>query len=539
MIIDLESPEHLVPHHAGVCIAGAGAAGICLALELAKSGVHVTLLESGGLDEEKSTQDLYNSEVSGIPHIGIHQGRFRVLGGSTTHWAGQILELDPNNFEARPWVPNSGWPFPKDVLMPYYRRATELEGLTAVISDDGSVWKSINSAPPDFGDDVVPFFSRFCPEPNFVRLHGNALRESDKITVYLHANVCEIKLAEGQETIAGFGCRTLGGRAATFTAESYVFCLGGIESARTLLQPLPGARIAPWNAYGLVGRYFQDHVDATVLEIKPRSRRRLDQWLEDLYRSSFKYRPYLKLSAAAQERLQCLAISAGLSLESKMIKEQQDFKGVAKQVLRGNIGAIEPAHAARYLPLAGLMLRKTTRRLLRGRGYTSSDGRIFLRFHCEQVPNPESRIELTSERDATGQFRTRLHWAATSLEVHTMQQFARVIGQAFQRGGFADVIVNPALEAGGPALVDLFEDTFHHMGAARMADSPQRGVVDSNLKLFGVGNGYVCSSAVFPTSGFSNPTHTIIALAMRLAEHLTGGAGHQSVTRLEKSEAQK
>jgi choline dehydrogenase-like flavoprotein len=60
-----------------------------------------------------------------------------------------------------------------------------------------------------------------------------------------------------------------------------------------------------------------------------------------------------------------------------------------------------------------------------------------------------------------------------------------------------------------------------------MADSPQRGVVDSNLKLFGVGNGYVCSSAVFPTSGFSNPTHTIIALAVRLAEHLTGGAGRQ------------
>ncbi len=524
MIIDLESPEPLVAHEAGVCIAGAGAAGICLALELAKLGIQVSVLESGGWNEEKPTQDLYNSEVSGNPHIGIHQGRFRVLGGSTTHWAGQILELDPNNFEARPWVPNSGWPFSKNVLLPYYRRATELEGLTRVIPDDSSVWTSINGAPPDLGEDVVTFFSRFCPEPNFVRLHGEALRASDKITVYLHANVCEIKLADGQGTIAGLGCRTLDGRVATFSADNYVFCLGGIESARILLQPLPEGRTAPWNTYGLVGRYFQDHVDATVLEIKPRSRPRLDQWLEDLYRSSFKYRPYLKLSATAQERLQCLAVSAGLSLESTMIKEQKDFQAVAKKVLRGSVGAIEPAQAARYLSLSGLMLRKAIRRLLRGRGYTSSDGRIFLRFHCEQSPNAESRIELTCERDATGLLRTRLHWVTTSLEVHTMQQFARVIGHAFQRTALADVIVNPALEAGGPALVEQFEDTFHHMGTARMADAPQRGVVDSNLKLFGVGNGYVCSSAVFPTSGFSNPTHTIIALAVRLAEHLTGRA---------------
>lgn len=525
MIIDLESSEPLVPRQAGVCIAGAGAAGICLALELARAGVHVTLLESGGANEEKSTQDLYNSDLSGLPHIGVHEGRFRVLGGSTTHWAGQILELDPINFEARPWIPNSGWPFPKDVLLPYYRRATVLEGLTPVMQDDASVWKSIPSDPPDFGDDLVPFFSRFCPEPNFARLYREPLRESGKITVYLHANVTEIKLAEGQESIAGFTCRTLGGRAATFTADNYVFCLGGIESARVLLQPLPTASTAPWNAYGLVGRYFQDHVDATVLELKPRGRRDLDRWLADVHRSSFKYRPYLKLSAAAQERLECLAISAELSIESDMIKEQRDFQQMANQLLRGNLGALKSAQASRCLPLAALMLRKGMRRAFRGRGYTSSDGRVFLRFHCEQTPNPESRIELTPDRDAVGQFRTRLHWATGDLEVHTMRQFARVIRQGFASAGLGDVISHPALEAGGPALIHRFEDTFHHMGATRMADSPQHGVVDSNLKLFGVRNGFVCSSSVFPTSGFSNPTHSTIALAIRLADRLAGASG--------------
>jgi choline dehydrogenase-like flavoprotein len=528
MIIDLASSASVAPRHAGVCIAGAGAAGICLALELAKSGINVTLLEGGGLEEESSSQDLYASAISGIPHRGIHEGRMRVFGGSTTRWAGQILELDASNFERRPWVPHSGWPFSQEALLPHYRRATELEGLTSVMPEDTSVWQSIHCAPPDFGDQLVPFFSRFCPEPNFVRLHRKTLCGSGKINVYLHANLCEIELAEGQESIVGLGCRTLAGDRVTFTADHYVLCLGGIEVARILLQPLPRGRMAPWNACGLVGRYFQDHIDVTVLEIKPHQRRFADRWFEDVYRGPFKYRPYLKLSAREQERLECLAISAGLSLESEMIEEQQDFKWAAKQVLHGHVGAIHREHAHRFPYLAGLMLRKAAHRVLHGRGYTDSDGRIFLRFHCEQSPNPDSRIELTPERDATGLFRSRLHWAVTDQEVHTMGQFANVICHAFRRSGFADVIVNPVLQEGGPALIDRFEDTFHHMGATRMADSPQRGVVDANLKLFGVHNGYVCSSSVFPTSGFSNPTHTIIALAMRLAEHLAAGARHAS-----------
>ena len=58
------------------------------------------------------------------------------------------------------------------------------------------------------------------------------------------------------------------------------------------------------------------------------------------------------------------------------------------------------------------------------------------------------------------------------------------------------------------------------MGGMRMDASERYGVVDPSLRLHGMRNVYVCSSAVFPTSGFSNPTHTLLALAVRLAEHL-------------------
>ena len=59
------------------------------------------------------------------------------------------------------------------------------------------------------------------------------------------------------------------------------------------------------------------------------------------------------------------------------------------------------------------------------------------------------------------------------------------------------------------------------MGGMRMSTSDSTGVVDTNLRLHGLANTYICSSAVFPCSGFSNPTHTLLALAIRLSDHLS------------------
>jgi choline dehydrogenase-like flavoprotein len=60
----------------------------------------------------------------------------------------------------------------------------------------------------------------------------------------------------------------------------------------------------------------------------------------------------------------------------------------------------------------------------------------------------------------------------------------------------------------------------HHLGTVRMADSPERGVVDANLRVFGIDNLYVCDASVFATAGSVNPSLTITALALRLAAHL-------------------
>jgi len=209
LISDLEQGTRPEIPSADVCIVGAGAAGIVLAVELARRGQRVVILEGGGLGEENESQNLYRSEITGLNHEGIHAGRHRLYGGSTTKWGGQILELFDDDFEAHPWIQGSGWPLRKKMLEPYYARALALEGLAGVTIDDLAVWREARADSPDLSANLIPFFSRWCREPNFTRLFGPVLAASQNLQVCLHANACEMLLGGDGESIRGLRVRTL------------------------------------------------------------------------------------------------------------------------------------------------------------------------------------------------------------------------------------------------------------------------------------------------------------------------------------------
>ena len=208
MIHDLLNETPQAGLTADICIAGAGAAGITLAVESARKGKKVLLLEGGGAVREDSSQALYDSEIVGLAHRGIHTGRIRVKGGTTVRWGGQILELDAIDFTARPGIPDSGWPFPKTELISFYERALHLEGLANVERSDEAVWRDLGLPFTQF-DDLDAYLSRWCPEPNFARLHNKTLTTHPNIHLWLHSSVVELIIEGG--TATGIRCRTLTG----------------------------------------------------------------------------------------------------------------------------------------------------------------------------------------------------------------------------------------------------------------------------------------------------------------------------------------
>jgi choline dehydrogenase-like flavoprotein len=498
--------------HAGVCIVGAGAAGIVLAVELARLGKRVTLLEAGGAQIEEASQEPYRSEVVGHEHRGIHTGRFRAQGGTTTMWGGQILELDPIDFDRRDWVRGSGWPIAKSELAAGYERALELEGVSGAIRDDADVWRQLTLPEPRFNH-LLSYLSRWCPEPNFAVLHRTAL-EGPGITVWLHANAVGLEM-DG-ETVRGVRTRTLGGREATFHAGQVVFCLGTIESSRFFLQPRTGG--LPWNASGLLGKHFQDHIDSNAAELRIVDRRKFHAMFDNVFLAGYKYHPKMKITVEAMREHATLNAGATMYFLSDIDDQLAATKATAKKLMRGGVTQLRPAEVlqlARNLPL---LLQQAWRYKLAHRAYNPESARVMLRVHCEQEPLSASSIALSDERDSLGLLRTRLDWRISPTELRTILEFARLARK--ELATVADLRIDDDLERGDPAYLHRCDDSNHHMGGMRMAASSTQGVVDPNLLLFGTTNCYICSGAVFPTSGFSNPTHTVLALAVRLAEHL-------------------
>ena len=187
---------------ADVCVIGSGAAGITLAREFLGTKHTVIVLEAGGQRREEASQDPYRSFVTGLPHGGIHIGRVRTLGGSTTLWAGQALPLFDIDFARRDWVPYSGWPVTKATLDPFYRRADEVMQIPHVTNDAAS-WPT--SAQVCYSDAFTSYFSQFTSVPNFSRKYRDVLADAPNIQL-IHA--CECNLTGSERS--GHICRSSG-----------------------------------------------------------------------------------------------------------------------------------------------------------------------------------------------------------------------------------------------------------------------------------------------------------------------------------------
>ena len=508
---------------ADICIIGAGAAGITIAREFLGTGRKVLLLEGGGLDPEPDSQQLYESEVTGLPHTGVHDGRARIFGGTTTLWGGQALRFDPFDFQERRWVPYSGWPISRETLDPFYDRAERVMHIEPRISYQ-SLCSSFGISAPDLdADKLYMECSRWSPKPNFGQTYRAEIKAASNITALLHANVTSIVSNSAASTVERVEFATLAGKKGTVRARNYVICCGGIETARVMLA---SNRVQPHgigNQNDLVGRCFQEHVHFNFGRLSTGQRKQLQELFESFFVHGLKHAPLVTLTQRMQEEKQLL------SVHGMVVFEPSPDSGIAamKKLFRAAIGrSFSNGPELRRLlgkSLAnpGQVLRLAYRLKVQKRAATPQDGPILFGAQCEMAPNPDSRVSLADSRDALGMPRLKLDWRLGDLERRTLMEFIRALAAEFARLGLGSFDLQQAADLEDPtAWIERAHDSAHHMGTARMHEDPRFGVVDSQCRVHGVDNLYVGSSAVFPTSARSNPTLTILALCLRLADRL-------------------
>jgi len=539
LIEDLRELPRTNPIAADICLIGAGAAGITIAQELAGSALKVCLVEGGGLQYEyQESQELYRGNSVGAP-VSLDGGRLRYFGGTTNHWGGRCATLDDIDFRQRGWIPHSGWPIGRADLDPYYARARKVAGFSSAWRSDADTLSYLNIVPPSINPEwLKPFLWHFTPAMNdapvwkWANAYGRTLRESNNIRTLLHANFTAFSAEKDLKRVRNATFTAFNGNSAVVSATTFIVCCGGIENARLLLLGAEQNAGGFGNKNDLVGRYFMQHPRGPGGLIISAERLSRVQEQFNILRGGdgLEIQIGLTLTPELMEKERVLNCSAVLEYqgdpESGLTAAQDIWRSLLTGHWPSDVGDKVGRVAGDFEAFVhGLEHRLSSGRSLVLEGSAGIPSRsAIMTLDLEQAPNPESRISLAQDRDALGLRRVEANWRLGELERRTAATLARYIGAEFARLGIGRCRIEPWLQDDRVAITEALRETYHYIGTTRMADDPAEGVVDRNCAVHGMDNMYVAGSSVFPTAGHANPTLTIVALALRLADTLKTGA---------------
>ncbi|WP_035993075.1 GMC oxidoreductase [Leptolyngbya sp. KIOST-1] len=554
MIVDIrEVPEGQVCK-ADICIIGSGPAGVTLAREFIGTNNQVCLLESGGISQDTEIQDLSHGSSIGDPFLPLKDIRNRQFGGNSNIWSIKLgreddrqwkigvryVPLDKIDFEQRDWVPYSGWPIGREALIPYYEKAQGVAH-SGPFSYSPEPWSDALSKPFDFADQL--FTSKvfqFGTRTVFHRNYLEDLSSAPNVDIYLYATAVELDVPQENSRVQRVRVSNLTGKSCWVEAKAFVLATGGIENARLMLASNRHQPCGVGNENGLVGRFFMDHPLLNVGRLLPGEKSTFSQAafydLRQVKGSLVMGHITHSREAMAEQRLLNNAVVLFPRPTQRQTQAVLALKDLAENgYLKHPTPEHWPAIAQRLIKVAGGLdyvaraiydARKYDQSLLHGfgRGGWSKDPQICDRFTAyevllvtEQAPDPNSRVQLSRDRDPLGMPRVELDWRWGKFSRDNAQRTQDLFAAVAEKSGLGRFVSN--FEDGNLSLSEP-SGMAHHMGTTRMSASPSQGVVNENCQVHSVPNLYVASSSVFPTGGYANPTLTILALTLRLADHL-------------------
>lgn len=515
-----------------LCIIGAGPAGITLASELRGAGLEVSMLVGAGFHEDRRDQKLYSGLNVGLQNYSPYASRSRRFGGATSRWGGMSRPLEAIDFEQRSWIRHSGWPFSAGELSPHYRRA---HGVAHLGPYDYRVepWVSPERSVLPVDEDRIELRTyRFANPLDLGAVYREKLEASPDVDVFFHAHAVELEVDEAARRLTGVRAMTSDGRGIRFVAGWYVLACGGLENPRLLLASNGVVPAGLGNEHDLVGRFFTDHPyfhagwyepctgapNCGLHVIWDHARAGADQ-------------PAVVAFALAEDVVRREQLNGATLYLTRRPRHKTlpSYTGPGRQSLNAladgmfgpdELGLDSVRHVWRVL--SGLP-RVAASIVHQAVDIVRPTQRFALLSTLEATPNPESRVRLGKSRDRFGVPRIELDWRLNADDRRGLDRLFEVLRAEVARTGAGRFVENPTNDGSGwPACMT---GGMHHMSTTRMHADPRHGVVDADCRVHALPNLYVAGSSVFATGGVANPTLTIVALAIRLADHLKGRAG--------------
>ncbi len=544
MLLDAFQREDGQDISTDICIVGAGAAGITIALKLAEAGVAVVLLESGGLNEENDTQALYQGQVVDEKlHSPVDKYRQRRFGGSTTIWGGRCMPFDPIDFEKRDYIAESGWPINYQDVAQYYPEASKLCEIGEPNFKINNAQENAPNIIKGFSSDIISTQSieKFSCPTNFAQRYGHRLESNANVTVILHSNCTAIELTEDGKSVSYLQVKTLKNTSFKVSAKKFIIAMGGLETPRLLLASRSVNKAGVGNEHDVVGRYYMCHMAGNIGEVKLNgsvhevyhnyflspdgiySRRRLSLY-EDIQKEQKIGNMIARLHfPRISDPIHKIGVLSSLYIVKNLISYEYGK--------RLNDGSIKPLEYIKHLfniitdpvDITKFLIHWITKRTFAARKFPSiilSNRNNLFSFdvHGEQEPNVNSRVSLIDATDPLGMPQIKVDWHYTKNDILTVKRTLDIFAAEFERKNIGTVYYDESkIEE---ELLRFGAYGGHHIGTARMGNDVKNSVVDANCKVHGVSNLFIAGSSVFPTSSQANPTLTIVAMSLRLADHL-------------------
>lgn len=528
-----------------ICIVGAGAAGISLARQFIDTPYQVCLLESGGFEPDPDTQMLYRGRMTGVDDFAPGGSRLRFFGGTTNHWSGLCSVFDEHDFQERSWVPFSGWPIRKADLDSYYRTAQEVCQLgpfqytdLSFWEDPSQNWERMPVSPSAIGHKMY----QYSPPTRFGHVYRDELIGAENIRVLTYANATDIRTTADERAVTSIPVKCLNGNAFEVRARHYVLACGGLENPRLLLNATGTNPKGVGNTHNVVGRFFIQHPIVHSGMVALAGYRKSIALYRTIEAHGTRARAVLTVPVERQRQHKMLNFTASLKDYTPWYRTQEvpsngytSARSIYHSVRRGTFGSNDiDQSVVNVLEDFESLLRGVNSKLL-GRPYTAPR-LIGFQACIEQEPNPNSRITLYDERDELGLRRLSMNWQLTEQDRYTIRKGTEMFGQEIGRAGLGRMRLLNWLDEEGYWPEDL-EGGYHHMGTTRMSSDPRQGVVNKHGTVHGIDNLHIAGSSVFTTAGCANPTLTIVALALRLADHLTTRLRHEPALSMSQMQA--
>ena len=437
-----------------------------------------------------------------------------------------MIPVTPADVAARPWVDIAAWPVSYATVTKYFPEVARALGLcpesTLSNTNDDAIIQARFQRLAGIGDDFTVRLSTWLPfkTRNFSQEFAETLRNDARLCVWLNAAVTSLNTSpeENHQRITSVSARNSAGQTLQIHARHFVICAGALESTRLLLEhdERTGGTITRLGSP--LGRYFSDHLSATCGRFQRHSPSRFNSAVAPIFCRGLMRTPRLELSPAAQETHRLPSAFAHVTFRT----DGNSGFDVVRNFLRRKQGeqhslGISPSRLGRVVHDVTAMAYW---RYLQARLWMPTQAEVLLQIDLEQIPNPESRLLLSDQRDAHGRKRLIVDWQITSRDVAAIRTVTQLAGNRWKASGLTDLAALELVPEQSFESFEMFYDVYHPTGTLRMGSAPSESVVDANLRVWALQNCHVSTTAVFPSAGSANPGFTHLALTARLADHL-------------------